>query len=247
MATQFITTTIFNQLVAKLLKDNSSLTMQIGGLASDVNWAAAYPNKLQGNNLSIVAETSTSVRIKAGTIWTGSVARTLAADVVNGSLSSSLPNHFYAVDSGGVIVVTNVASFSPTPPVGTIKEIGVVYVSSAGKVFQITTIPSLVSQIASVTPTVTLVGWNKLTPAASGPFSAGNVTNAIQVVGQFNLTGVNKIGEFALTTGVSLPSAEVSSPSSIIAYSARDTQITVADALLNVTWNLVVNMPTTFY
>lgn len=246
MATQFLTTNIFDKLVAHALV-NGSLTIQIGGLANDSDWTSAYPGKLQGNNLSIVPETSTSVRVKVGTIWTGSAAISLASDSVVGSLTSSLPNHLYAVNSGGVIVVQNVASFSPTPPPGTIKEIGVVLVDFAGKVTSITTIPAMVNQIASVTPTVSYIGYNKLSLPASGPFSSGDATNAIQVTASFNLIGTNKIGEFALTTGVSLPTSEVASPNYIVAYLAQDTQMTVTDALLNVTWNLIVNSPAAFY
>lgn len=248
MAHQFITTSITDQLVNTLLKDSGSLSMRIGGLSSDLDWAAAYPDKLQGNNLNIVPETSTSVRVKAGTIWDGASAFALASDFVVSPLTAALPNHLYAVDAGGgAISVQKVASFTPVPPGGTIKEIGVVYVDFAGKVFKITTIPGLVNQIASATPAIAAIGWNKLTPPSSGPFGASNATNAIQVTASFDLVGSYKVGEFALLTGASVPSPEVAIPSTIIAYLAQDTQTAVADALLNVTWNLVVNSPTAFY
>jgi hypothetical protein len=249
MATQFMTTKILSQFVAVMLKNQGALTMQIGGLASNPNWALAYPNKGQGNNLNIVPETATSVRVKAGTIWDGAAARTLASDVVVGSLTTTLPNHLYAVNSGGSIVVQKVAGFGiPTPPVNTIKEIGVVDMDFDARVFQIITLPSMINQIASVTPTVTLIGYNKLSPPSSGSYAGSNPTNAIQVAASFNLPGTNNVGEYALTLNASgMSSSEVNGQSYILAYLAQDTQVSIVDSLLNVTWNLAVNEPSAFY
>jgi len=257
MSTTFVTSKIFDQLVAVLLKNSGALTLQIGGLSSNTDWGTLYPTLGQGNNLNIVADTSTTVVVKAGGIWNGSAVIPLASDTTIGAghavtLTTGWPNYVYAVNSGGNIVIQVVSStLSPTPPGGTIKLIGVVYVGADGKVFQIVTIPSMVNQIASITPTISLVGWDALTPANAaigGRFNAANPTNALQITGQFNLIGANNIGEFALTTGASgMVNTEVPGQSNIIAYLAQSAQISASDALLTLTWNIAVNEPSAFY
>ena len=259
MATTFVTSKIFNQFVATFLKNSGAMTMQIGGLPSQSNWTSVYPGLAngQGNNLNIVANTLDTVIVKAGIIWTGTAAISLPADVAIGfgqavTLTTGWENYIYAVNSGGSIVIQVVSgTLSPTPPANTIKLIGVVYVDSNGKIFQIVTVPSLVNQIMSVTPTVSLIGWDGLTSSAAaigGRFSASNPLNAILVSGQFDLTGANSIGEYALTTGAAgMSTLEVPGASTIIAYMAQDTQITVTDALLTLNWKISVNEPAAFY
>lgn len=257
MSTTFVTSKVFNQFVTTFLANSGALTMQIGGLPSNTDWASVYPGGGQGNNLNIIATSSNTVTVKAGTIWTGSVAVALAADTVLGvgqtiTLTSAWPNYVYAINSGGHITIQVVSStLSPTPPGGTIQLIGVVYVDSAGKIFQIVTIPTMVNQIATVTPSVSLIGWDGLTSAAAAPggrFSSSNPLNAIQVVGAFNLSGSFNVGEFALTTGAAgMSSIEVPGASTVIAYLAQSAQVAVADALLTLTWNLVCNEPGAFY
>src|SRR3972149_5823704 len=229
----------FTLRVARFLRDSANLTMRIGGLTSDVDWAASG-TKSAGNNLRIVTGTSTTVLVKAGTIWTGTEALTLASDVtltVGVELVDAFTNHVYAVKSGSAIVVqTNTTG---TPPANTVKEAGIVMVAG-NKVTQFLYKPEMVNELMSAVPTITEIDYVGNGTPSQEP------TKALLVTAQFDITGTIKVGEFSLTTSTVLDHQRMSSPSRfIVAYQPLVSQVTVTDALLTASWKIIDSSPLT--